>query len=188
MSRKVKEVRTRVAGEGASGDMFGVTRLETSGKADKIVRRKPCPTCPWRKDAAIGAFPAEAFRISANTAYDGAMATFSCHESGAKAPATCAGFLLANSANNIGVRIALSMGRLDMEQVGNPDDVPLFESYRAMAIANGVCPDDPRIAACRGDDEEGYAVAERVRQAGAYVPRTATEHIERMLGDDDHDL
>lgn len=118
--------------------------------AGGLQRNKPCPTCPWRIDA-TGIFPAEAFRISAPTAYDAAFNTFACHESGQKAPATCAGFLLRNSANNIGVRIATARGDLDPSKVVD-GGVELYDSYRAMAIGNGVPPDDPVLAPCRNDD------------------------------------
>ena len=38
----------------------------------------PCKDCPWRRDA-VGVFPAEAFRLSAATAYDMSDRTFGCH-------------------------------------------------------------------------------------------------------------
>ena len=63
-----------------------------------------CGGCPWRIDQ-TGQFSAESFRISAHTAYDAAFNLFGCHESGAKKPATCAGFLIRNSMNNIGARL-----------------------------------------------------------------------------------
>lgn len=188
MARKSRITRTRPAGEGGDGAQWGVSRIESKGEGDKVIRRKPCPSCPWRKDAPIGFFPPEAYRVSANTAYDSAMSTFSCHESGAKAPATCAGFLLANSENNIGVRIAVAMGKLDLDKVGNPDGVELYESYRAMAIANGVDEDDPRIAPCRADGEDGWTVAQRVRRTGAFQARTADDFVRLMTDEDEHDL
>lgn len=109
-------------------------------------RRKPCKDCPWRRDA-VGEFPAEAFRISAHTAYDMAEETFACHSSGAEKPATCAGFLLRGADHNLSVRLAYMRGRLknDVEDGGHE----LFDSYREMAIANGVDPDDPVLKPCR---------------------------------------
>ncbi|WP_121395589.1 DUF6283 family protein, partial [Pseudomonas aeruginosa] len=90
-------------------------------------RRKPCEDCPWRRDA-VGEFPAEAFRISAHTAYDLAEETFACHSSGAEKPATCAGFLLKGADHNLAIRMAYLGGRLtaDFEDGGHA----LFESYR----------------------------------------------------------
>ncbi|WP_367273879.1 DUF6283 family protein [Niveispirillum sp.] len=115
-------------------------------------RRQPCGGCPWLVRN-VGTFPAEAFRLSANTAFDMSMHSFACHESGAEKPATCAGFLLRNAANNIGVRLAVRSGQVDLAEVKEPLNDPLWPSYRAMAIGNGVAPDDPAIARCRGDDE-----------------------------------
>lgn len=133
-----------------------VTRISPAGPNDQVVqvvggpgtyRRTPCEGCPWRIDQ-TGEFPAEAFRISAPTAYDASFELFACHMSGRRKPATCAGFLLRNSANNIGARLKGISGGPDCHA-----DVPLHESYRAMAIANGVDPDDPVLTRCRADDE-----------------------------------
>ena len=62
-------------------------------------------------------------------------------------PQTCAGFLLRNSTHNLGVRLRLMRG----EGFGDvhDDGVALHENYRAMAIANGVEPDDPALRECR---------------------------------------
>lgn len=137
-----------------------ITKTHPAGKGHVVstivgghhgYRRKPCEQCPWRKDLPIGAFPAEAFRISANTAYDVSTHLFACHMSGNEKPATCAGFLLRNAANNIGARIAKMRGDIDMAEVST--DSPLYESYRAMAEANGVPKDDPALRLCRSDNE-----------------------------------
>lgn len=110
-------------------------------------RREVCGGCPWRLDQ-TGSFPAEAFRISAPTSYDVAFETFACHESELVKPAICAGFLLRNSMNNIGCRLkGIAGGPFCRETVA------LHASYRAMATANGVAPDDPVLSRCRGDDE-----------------------------------
>lgn len=109
-------------------------------------RRKPCAKCPWRVDA-VGEFPAEAFRHSASTAYDMAQNTFGCHEAGTKKPATCAGFLLRGADHNLAVRLGFMSGRFkgDVNDGGHA----LHANYRAMAIANGVAPDDQTLAPCR---------------------------------------
>ncbi|EKY4113634.1 TPA: DUF6283 family protein [Pseudomonas aeruginosa] len=109
-------------------------------------RRKPCEDCPWRRDA-VAKFPAEAFRISANTAYDLAKETFACHSSGAVKPATCAGFLLRGADHNLSIRMAYLEGRLTRDFDANGHE--LFDNYREMAIANGVDPDDPALKRCR---------------------------------------
>lgn len=122
-----------------------VLRVEGGGGG---YRRRPCGGCPWRKDQA-GEFPAEAFRISASTAYDMATETFGCHESGQDKPATCAGFLLKGSRHNLLVRMGVSKGKYrdDVSDGG----LELWDSYREMAEANGVEPDDPVLRKCRDD-------------------------------------
>lgn len=116
-------------------------------------RRKPCAGCPWRRSNACR-FPAEAFRHAVNTAYDGAQEQFGCHESSIDRPATCAGFLLRNAANNIGTRLAILRGDIDMDALEDPG-AELFSNYREMAIANGVDRDDPVLGPCRADHELG---------------------------------
>lgn len=112
-------------------------------------RRTPCQECPWRRDNA-GSFPAEAFRISAHTAYDGASEQFACHMSGTEKPATCAGFLLRNADHNIGTRLRAIAGVYDMRQV-TEGCADLFDSYREMAEANGVDEDDYILDRCRAN-------------------------------------
>jgi Family of unknown function (DUF6283) len=110
-------------------------------------RRRPCSTCPWRVDA-IGEFPAEAFRHSANTAYDMAVHEFGCHQSGRGKPVTCAGFLLRGARHNLTTRLKLAERKIDPTSVSDAG-LELFENYREMAKANGVPPDDPVLAKCR---------------------------------------
>lgn len=119
--------------------------LSTVGRT-WVNRRTPCAQCPWRKDA-DGVFPPEAFRESAATAYDQSTETFGCHDSGIQRPAVCAGFLLRGAENNRTVRLAKAFGIYD----GQVQDLglELHESYRAMAIANGVDPDDSTLQDCR---------------------------------------
>lgn len=120
-------------------------------QGDGGYQRKPCAECPWRKENA-GSFPAEAFRISAHTAYDMDESGFGCHMTTPEKPITCAGFLLQNADNNFYVRLRVMRGDIDYEQISD-DDADLWENYRAMAEANGVDPDDPVLAPCRGNDE-----------------------------------
>lgn len=117
------------------------------GQGKRIYRTTPCGGCPWVVENA-GSFPAEAFRCSARTAYDMSEHVFSCHESGVEKPAACAGFLLRGADNNLSVRLQQIGGKLDMATV-NEDGRELFDSYRDMAIANGVDEDDPAIRPCR---------------------------------------
>ena len=110
--------------------------------------RTPCVQCPWRKDVPTGEFPAEAFRISANTAYDMSTKKFGCHMSGTERVATCAGFLISGADHNLAVRMGRATGTLPFD-LQSP--VELYASYREMAEANGVSPDDPALAPCRDD-------------------------------------
>lgn len=121
-------------------------RVLTVEGGSGLYRRKPCTDCPWRVDA-TGVFPAEAFRHSAGTAYDMAQHTFACHQSGSLKPAICAGFLLRGADHNLSVRLRRMSGAIaDDVSDGGCD---LHADYRAMAIANGVEPDDPVLAPCR---------------------------------------
>ena len=131
----------RPGGSNKHGEHQVVTVL-VSGSA---YRRQPCSNCPWRLDA-VGEFLAEAFKQSAHTAYDMSEHAFACHQSGASRPAACAGFLLRGADHNLVVRLKRMRGEcLDMRDGGHP----LHDSYRAMAIANGVAPDDPVLMPCR---------------------------------------
>lgn len=150
----MKRRRSSVTGRFLCGDgAHAVVTVTTRGKASRAHRREPCAECPWRKDVPTGVFPPDAFRHSANTAEDGALHRFACHMSGGDKPATCAGFLLRNARHNMAVRLSIIQGRYDPDDVGN-GGAPLYESYRAMAIANGVAPNDPALARTRADDEE----------------------------------
>lgn len=124
---------------GAAG--WGVVTVEVN----RGHQTAPCARCPWRKDAKIGRFPAEVFRLSARTTYDMADTTFGCHMSPMDRALTCAGFLLRGAADNLIVRLRAG-------QYGDVhSDVELYGSYREMAIANGVDADDPVLEPCRGE-------------------------------------
>lgn len=121
-----------------------------SGCDGRAYRREPCPHCPWRVDQPTGRFPSEAFRHSAETAYDMSDHRFGCHMSRTTKPETCAGFLLRGATHNLASRLDQMRGRVDMGEVSS--GVPLYASYRAMAEANGVSPDDPVLAPCRNPE------------------------------------
>lgn len=121
-------------------------------RGETSYRKTPCAECPWRLDSKIGAFPAEAYLISANTAFDMSLQQFACHMAGTSKPQTCAGFLLQNSANNLSMRIALSQGKIDLSQI-SAGGLELYASYRQMAVANGVSPSHPILQKCRADFE-----------------------------------
>lgn len=95
-----------------------------------------------------GSFPAEAFRLSAATAYDMSDRRFGCHESGTQKPATCAGFLLRGAQHNLAVRLDLMRGRIQLAEI-EEGERELHDSYANMAIANHVDADDPALTHCR---------------------------------------
>lgn len=138
-------------------DKARITRIRSADEHHQVVtvtsdspngyRRKPCSTCPWRVDA-VGEFPAEAFRHSAGTAYDMAGSEFGCHQSDAGKPATCAGYLLRGARHNMATPLKVITGKIDFDSISD-DGLELFNSYRAMAVANGVAPDDPVLDQCR---------------------------------------
>ena len=111
--------------------------------------RRPCAECPWRRDVSPGRFPAARFRDLARTAYDMADTVFACHKSAEDHPTMCAGFLARGALHNKTVRVAYITGQL--EQADRSGMMPLYPDYRAMAVANGVDPDDPALAPCRDD-------------------------------------
>lgn len=107
---------------------------------------RPCPRCPWRRDAPRAVFSVPVFQHSARTTYDLAEVTFGCHASDRRDPLICAGFLLRGASDNLRVRLAMMHQEIT---VSSP--ISLYDDYREMAVANGVEPDDPALRPCRGD-------------------------------------
>lgn len=141
-----QERKPRVARIRPAGENHQVVTVLTEGHGTDNYQRRPCRTCPWRKDA-VGEFPAEAFRHSAGTCKDMSMTTFACHSAGGDNPQTCAGFLLSTGADhNMQVRLQ-RIRRGALEEV-NADGLEMFPNYREMAEANGVDPADPVLDGC----------------------------------------
>ncbi|MFG1858414.1 DUF6283 family protein [Actinomadura geliboluensis] len=136
-----------------------VTLVSPPGRRPQF-REEPSRRCPWRKDAPLGAFPAQVFRYSAATCYDLALRTFGCHACDRTDPATCAGFLLSGAAHNLQVRLWLARG-VPLWRIRKPTGVELYDNYRQMAVANGVDPDDPALDLCRDDSAVIYRRPER---------------------------
>ena len=136
-----------------------IVRIRPSGDGEHMVittlgwgtayQHHPCARCPWRLDAPIGAFPAQAFRDSAHTANDLSEVAFGCHAERPHAPKTCAGFLLAGAGHNMRFRVNVLAGKIDLDKLHTT--VELYDSYVDMAVANGVDRDDPALANCRTD-------------------------------------
>jgi hypothetical protein len=107
----------------------------------------PCAECPWRTDVPPGRFPPARFIALAKTAYDMALEQFACHKAPDSRAFGCAGFVLRGATHNLGARLSINAQRLDPRAVSSP--FPLYCDYREMAVANGVEPDHPALAACR---------------------------------------
>ena len=80
--------------------------------------------------------------------------SFVCHETSEAAPLVCAGFLLRGATHHLGVRLHIARGEVDPAAVHDGGH-ELHGSYRDMAIANGVDPDDPALAPCRDGPGHG---------------------------------
>lgn len=129
----------REVGRRHAGPNHDVVSVIGEGK----YRRRPCQGCPWLVENK-GAFPAEAFRHSANTAEDMATSTFACHETGVDHVMTCAGFMLRGAEHNMNVRMKMVTGEIDLDQV-DEDGRLLHSGYTSMAVANGVPLRDPAL-------------------------------------------
>lgn len=106
----------------------------------------PCAECPWRRDVPVGKFPPERYVALAPTAYDMAGTVFACHMSREGGEFACAGFILQSSAHNFACRMARQ--RLEVRS-----PYPLFDTYRQLAVANGVPIDHPALDRCRDDGQ-----------------------------------
>mgnify|MGYP001332511143 FL=1 len=98
-----------------------------------------CSECPYRKDVPVGRFPPERFLALAVTVKQGFGPIFACHKTTEGKDNACAGYLLTEGTENFNVRIAVIRGAVDLKKVKS--EYPLYESYAAMAIANGVDPE-----------------------------------------------
>lgn len=116
--------------------------------------KRPCPRCPFRKDAPPGEFPAGRYACLAKTAGEpGAEAAFDapmfgCHQSKDARPYACAGWLAVVGREHLGVRLAVALRQLDPVALDPALDWPeLFGSWRDMVEAQAG-PDVPALS-CR---------------------------------------
>lgn len=108
--------------------------------------KRPCAECPWRTDVPARKFPISRFRALAESAYDLARMIFACHMSKEGGEVVCAGYILSQGAHNLSLR-------LSKQKFNVSSDAPLHPNYRAMAIANGLKPNDPMLRNCRDDGQ-----------------------------------
>lgn len=106
-----------------------------------------CVECPWRKDVPVGRFPPERFESLRSTVDQAgwirhgrplSQPIFACHKTIEGKEHACVGFLLVAGDENIAVRLARSRRRFRPGALVATG--PLFESYEAMARANGARP------------------------------------------------
>lgn len=96
-----------------------------------------CDECPWRTDVATGRFPPERYESLASTSRQGLGPIFACHKTTeGDGEHACVGWLLVDGPENLSVRIASMSGEVDLAALRSRG--PLFDSFGAMAEANGV--------------------------------------------------
>ena len=76
-----------------------------------------------------------------------ANSVFACHESGVQGGHTCAGFILRGADHNLSMRLGYMTGKYKPDVTDGGCE--LHDSYRAMAVANGVSADSPALMHCR---------------------------------------
>lgn len=108
---------------------------------------RPCPECPWRRDAQPGKFPPERYEALACTSRrpdahghtDAPLGSpmFACHMTPDGREHACAGWLAIEGRNHIGVRIAVVTGALDPSVLTpGPGWPALYDTYADLAAAN----------------------------------------------------
>lgn len=104
---------------------------------------RPCSNCPWRKDSPAGEFPAaryETLRATAGSPGNEAglvAPIFACHKSEPGRDRACAGWLAVVGVEHLGIRLAVTLGRLPARMLRPGADWPdLFGSYEEMADRN----------------------------------------------------
>lgn len=107
---------------------------------------RPCPDCPWRRDAPLQHFPAERYELLRDTVrqpdenghadapLDAPL--FGCHATPRGGEHACAGWLAVEGLGHLRVRMALSLGDLEPEAIRPGEGWPeLYESYDEMVAA-----------------------------------------------------
>ena len=115
--------------------------VDRPGGRPPFAMSKPCPECPWRTDVPTGRFKPSRFSALKGSCEQGLHnPMFACHKSKLAEERACAGFLLVEGQNNLQVRLAMIQGRLKPSDIADGGH-PLYPSFEAMAVANGV-PED----------------------------------------------
>lgn len=106
--------------------------------------RKPCKTCPWRRDSKPGHWDPEHFREIWVGCQDDGPNLMLCHKAGVPTSTSpkivCQGWVRVLKFDAIGVRIAVMQDLVTEEEMNDVDGPDLFASFREMLDANGVRP------------------------------------------------
>jgi hypothetical protein len=122
-----------------------------------VVRRRPCPTCPYRRGVPSGIWAPEEYETLpkfdgdiGEQAAAGATQPFCCHSSPRNLCAGWAGHR--NPMDLLAVRLGIAADHLDVTVAYYTTDVPLFRSGEE-AFAHGIrdieTPDQPAVEAIR---------------------------------------
>ncbi len=110
---------------------------------------RPCTNCPWRRDSLAGEFPAERYEALRTTAgspgHEAGLGApiFACHKSEPGRDRACAGWLAVAGIDHLGIRLAVTLGRLPAAVLKPGGDWPdLFSSYDEMAERNKLPTED----------------------------------------------
>lgn len=102
-------------------------------------KRKPCPTCPWRKDTAPHGFPGGSIgpRLLAMASGEFGMVAMQCHSTpdGEKSR-VCVGFAHRVGFACVGLRVAALTGRYDPKEV-DVEGVDLWEHPEDLGRVHG---------------------------------------------------
>lgn len=101
--------------------------------------RRPCSTCPWRKDAPRRHWdPTHFLEIWGNCQDDGTH-MMACHASASRREfLPCQGWLRVIGFEAIGARLAVMRGLATVAEVNDRKGPALFRSFAAMLRANGI--------------------------------------------------
>ena len=85
----------------------------------------PCSSCPYRKDTPAGVWAAEEYKKLPEWDKPMTLGVFMCHQGNRRL--ACRGWLEVHH-ENIGVRLALMRGAIDLGKHPEPTKVPLYKS------------------------------------------------------------
>ena len=114
-----------------------------------LSKRRPCKTCPWRKDAELGYWHQDHYRDMAKSCQRDGPNQMMCHQSRDTNQIVCAGWVLVLGFDAIGVRRAVHNGDFDPNRDFESGGLELYDSWEEMAEANGVYTPDYRVGSGR---------------------------------------